>query len=259
MAALPKRHRKIYNPVHPAPYELSRSRIENFVKCSACFYLKQVKGINFPSIPQFNLNIATDILLKRDFDRHRGKDTTHPYLVNIGYDYLVPFEHPNLELWTQSMHFGAEGHFHTVHAETNLKIGGGIDDVWLNTKNKKLHVVDFKSTSSSYDTPEISLGGKWKAAYKRQMDLYVWILMKMEFDVDTVGFFLYVDGDRFTQDDFLTNDQANMKFKVTFIPYEANTSWIEPTLYAIKDLLTTSECPKHHETCEYGVFLDAIG
>ena len=37
------RHRGQFNPENPAPYELSRSRIENFVKCPACFYLQQVK------------------------------------------------------------------------------------------------------------------------------------------------------------------------------------------------------------------------
>ena len=258
MTALPKRHRKIFNPSHPAPYELSRSRIENYVKCPACFYMTQVNGIKFPSIPQFNLNTATDILLKRDFDRYRGKKESHPYLINIGYDYLTPFEHTNMDLWTQSMHFGAEGRFHNVHNETNLKIGGGIDDIWLNKKTNKLHIIDFKSTSSSYDTPEITLSGKWKESYKRQMDLYIWILGRMDFDVDQIGFFLYVDGDRFTSDSFLLNELAMMKFKVTFIPYQANTNWIEPTLYAIKDILLGSLCPNHNPSCEYGLFLNAV-
>ena len=71
------RHRGQFNPENPAPYELSRSRIENFVKCPACFYLQQVKKITFQSIPGFNINEATDVLLKRDFDVHREAGTTH--------------------------------------------------------------------------------------------------------------------------------------------------------------------------------------
>ena len=31
---------------------------------AACFYLMQVKGIKFPSIPGFNINEATVVLLK---------------------------------------------------------------------------------------------------------------------------------------------------------------------------------------------------
>ena len=67
-----KRHRSTFDPNNPAPYELSRSRVENFVRCQACFYLQQVKGVPFPSIPGFNINEATDVLLKRDFDKYRG-------------------------------------------------------------------------------------------------------------------------------------------------------------------------------------------
>ena len=63
------RHRGQYKPGQ-SPYELSRSRVENFVRCPACFYMQQVLKIEFPSIPGFNINEATDILLKRDFDKY---------------------------------------------------------------------------------------------------------------------------------------------------------------------------------------------
>ena len=88
------RHRGTYNPENKEAYELSRSRIENFVKCPACFYLTQVKGIKFPSIPGFNINEATDVLLKRDFDKFRGAETTHDFLINLDMGHLIPFEHP---------------------------------------------------------------------------------------------------------------------------------------------------------------------
>ena len=58
------RHRGQYDPNNSEPYELSRSRIENYVRCPACFYMQQVEYINFPSIPGFLLNEATDVLLK---------------------------------------------------------------------------------------------------------------------------------------------------------------------------------------------------
>ena len=74
------RHRGVYDPLKSEPYELSRSRIENFVKCPACFYLQQVEGVKFPSIPSYNINEATDVLLKRDFGEHRIAGTCHPFL-----------------------------------------------------------------------------------------------------------------------------------------------------------------------------------
>ena len=84
------RHRGVYDQNNPLPYELSRSRIENFIKCRACFYLQQVSGVKFPSIPGYNINEATDVLLKRDFDKHRALGTSHPYLEGEGVAHLVP-------------------------------------------------------------------------------------------------------------------------------------------------------------------------
>tara|TARA_Y100001970_G_scaffold223871_1_gene275725 strand:+ start:1786 stop:2586 length:801 start_codon:yes stop_codon:yes gene_type:complete len=253
---LPKRHRGKYNPTHPAPYELSRSRIENFVKCEACFYLQQVEGVNFPSIPGFNINEATDVLLKKDFDECREKGISHPFLNRLGKGHLIPYSHENFNLWTQSLHFGAEGRLNTVYEASNLKIGGGLDDVWYNKETKELHVVDYKSTSTKTQGKSVSLSGWWKNAYKRQMDLYVWVLRRLDFEVSNTGYFLYCDADRFTSAPFLREDEALMDFKVSLLDYSVDCSWIEPTLMAIRKLLDSRlGCPKHDEKCEYGKFL----
>ena len=200
------RHRGVYDPDNSQPYELSRSRVENFVKCPACFYARQVAGVEFPSIPGFNINEATDVLLKRDFDQYRALGTTHPFLENLGYGHYVPLKHENFELWTQSLHFGAKGRFNTVHRETNLKIGGGVDDVWFNTDTHQVHIVDYKSTSQKSEGKTITLEDKWKDSYKRQMDLYIWIMRRIGLDTADTGFFLYCDGDRFTDQTFLSED-----------------------------------------------------
>ena len=249
------RHRGVYKPDNSEPYELSRSRVENFVKCRACFYAKQVKGIDFPSIPGFNINEATDVLLKRDFEQYRILGTTHPFLERLGYGHLVPLKRDNFELWTQSLHFGAKGRFHTIHEETNLKIGGGLDDVWSNTKTGQVHIVDYKSTSQKSPGKEITLEGKWKGSYKRQMDLYIWIMRRIGLDASDTGFFLYCDGDRFTDQKFLGEEEANMRFKMTLLPYSSDQTWIEPTLHQIKDTLHSPICPDHNPYCEYGTLL----
>jgi hypothetical protein len=252
------RHRGTYKPENKEPYELSRSRIENFVKCPACFYLTQVKGIKFPSIPGFNINEATDVLLKRDFDKFRGGRKTHDFLINLDMGHLIPFEHPDFELWTQSLHFGAQGRMHFIHETTNLKVGGGLDDVWFNTNTKDLHIVDYKSTSQKSEGKIISLDDKWKSAYKRQMDLYVWVMKQKGFNVSSIGYFLYCDGDRFSDYNFLNENEANMKFKMSLLTYEIDLSWIEPTLIKIKDCLHQVKCPSHNPECEYGQFIEAL-
>ena len=253
-----KRHRGKFDANHDAPYELSRSRIENFVQCPACFHLQQVQGIKFPSIPGFNINEATDILLKRDFDKCREEGITHPFLEQSGFGHLIPYQHEDFELWTQSMHFGAEGRMNTVHEETNLKVGGGLDDVWINTETNQLHIIDYKSTSQKSEGKTISLDDKWKETYKRQMDLYVWVMRRKGFDVSDTGYFLYCDGDRFTDEPFLLESNAVMQFKMSLLPYIVNTDWIEPTLYKIKENLISSHCPDHGDGCEFGVLFSSV-
>ncbi|SVC82983.1 uncharacterized protein METZ01_LOCUS335837, partial [marine metagenome] len=78
------RHRGTYKPDHPEPYEISRSKIEGFIKCPACFYMDRVLGIKFPPIFGFNINEATDVLLKRDFENYREQQLPHPFLVQAG-------------------------------------------------------------------------------------------------------------------------------------------------------------------------------
>ena len=253
-----KRHRGSYDPSNDNPYELSRSRIENFVKCPACFYLQQVKGVKYPSIPGFNINEATDILLKRDFDKYRGKETTHPFLIKQGFSHLVPYAHEDFELWTQSLHFGAEGRMNFVHETTNLKIGGGLDDIWLNRNTGQLHIVDYKSTSVKSQDKEISLDDQWKDAYKRQMDLYVWIMRQKGFDIADEGYFLYCDADRFTDEAFLGDETAIMYFNMVILPYTTNTDWVEPVLLEVKNALDSEVCPPHNQECEYGQFIEQV-
>ena len=40
-----KRNRGKFDPENPNPYELSRSRVENFLKCKACFWLEQLHKV----------------------------------------------------------------------------------------------------------------------------------------------------------------------------------------------------------------------
>ena len=80
--------------------------------------------------------------------------------------------------------------------------------------------MDYKSTSQKTEGREITLNGSWKEGIRRQMDIYVWVLKRKGFDVSNTGFFLYCDGDRFTDYTFLSEEIANMKFKITWLPYE---------------------------------------
>ena len=101
------RHRGTYKPESDEPYELSRGRLEKFITCEACFWLDRVKGVKFPSIPGFLLNTNTDTLLKKDFDRFRGKGP-HPVMSDAGLSHLRPFSHEDIERWESSLEWAKE-------------------------------------------------------------------------------------------------------------------------------------------------------
>ena len=63
--------RKLFEPGDKA-YPLSRSKVDNFLKCPRCFYIDRRLGISPPSMPPFVLNNAVDKLLKKEFDNYRA-------------------------------------------------------------------------------------------------------------------------------------------------------------------------------------------
>lgn len=48
-----KRTRNIYDPKSEKPFALSRSKIDDFLKCPRCFYLDRRLGVSKPGIPVF--------------------------------------------------------------------------------------------------------------------------------------------------------------------------------------------------------------
>ena len=244
------RHRGTYKPENPVPYELGRSRIQGFVDCQACFYLDRVKGIPIPSLYGWPLNSATDVLLKKDFDEYRQRQEPHPFLLKKGLGHLIPLQHEDFQRWTMALQLG----LNTIHEETNLKVGGGLDDVWLNTETDQIHVVDYKSTSSGKEGNVISLDNR--PYIKTQIEFYQWVLIKNGFDVSSTGYVLYVDGDRFAPGGMLGEDDATMLFKVSLLDFEGNTDWIEPVLFEIRDALDSPTCPEHQPKCPHGAYLN---
>ena len=264
------RNRIFFNPDNPEPYELSRSQVEAYIKCPACFWMRRVKNIKFPGMPGFLLNTATDTLLKKDFNHYRESQTAHPVMERYGLGNLVPYKHENFDLWTKAMQLGLR----TYHEPTNIIMGGGLDDVWHNPKSDQLFVVDYKSTASKRNEEQtaletIKLEGPYKEPFKRQMDMYQWILRQNGFNVSKKGYFLYVNGDQYFQPGMLDNDgsKANMIFEVQIIEHEGDDTWVENVIHDIKECLHQKNCPDHSSSgfgpkgdkqCEYAELFDGI-
>jgi len=179
-------------------------------------------GIGRPDTPPFQLNKAVDELFKSEFDQYRGKRKPHPIMTENGVD-AIPYSHEKLEEWRHTF-TGVQA----THAPTNLHVFGGIDDVWQD-KNGSLIVVDYKATSKE---KEVSIDAEWQISYKRQIEVYQWLLRQNGFDVSNTGYFVYANANarKATFDNTL-------EFTTKLIPYTGDDSWIEPTLDKIKSTL----------------------
>lgn len=228
--------RGLYSKSDDKPFKISRSGIELFVECPCCFYLNNVKGIRRPSGPPFNINKAVDTLLKKEFDLHRGNKTTHPLMKDNGID-AIPFQHEHIDIWRENFK-GVQ----YLHEPTNLLITGAVDDVWVNP-NGELIVVDYKATSKS---EEVNLDAEWQDGYKRQMEIYQWLLRRLGFKVSNTGYFVYCNG-KTDRDGF----NARVEFDISVILYEGNDDWIEDKIFEIKKCLNGLKVPKTKDDCEF--------
>lgn len=211
-----------YKPGQTEPYKISRSKIELFVQCPRCFWLDARLKIKRPSGPPFQINKAIDELLKKEFDTYRAKGEPHPLMVESNVN-AIPFTHEELEKWRMNF-TGVAAH----HKPTNLYVFGAIDDVWT-SEDGELMVVDYKATAKQAD---VSIDADWQMSYKRQLEIYQWLLRQNGFKVSDTGYFVYANG-RLDKEGFF----GKVEFKTKIIPYMGSDSWIEPVLEKMKDCL----------------------
>jgi len=234
--------REVFNPKSDKPFKLSRYRLEMFLSCARCFYLYQRFDFKRPSWPTFTLNNAVDFLFKKEFDIHRANHNTHPLMETYGID-AVPFQHPKMDEWRENFK-GVKA----LHKDTNFMFFGAVDDIWA-TPDKVLAVVDYKATSTYR---KIDLDGKWKQGYKRQLEMYQWILRRQKdleeagYSVSDKGFFVYANA--------LKDKQAfdgKLEFDVQIIPYLGDDSWVEGKLVEARKCLMREEIPEPDPECEF--------
>lgn len=226
------------------PYALSRIAIEGFVQCPRCFVLDRRHKVKPPFGPSFTLNTAVDSLLKKEFDVHREAGTVHEVVKQLGYNF-VPLQDSNMDAWRTNF-VGVR----YLHEATNFEVTGAIDDLWVNDAGE-IVVIDYKATAKA--TPVEELGTKkWHDAYRRQLEIYQWLLRSLGYKVSTTGYWLYEtarnDAPEFNQ---------RLDFDARLISHQGNTDWIEPTLLEIKKALDADDLAPSSDKCEMCRFVTA--
>jgi CRISPR/Cas system-associated exonuclease Cas4 (RecB family) len=239
-----QRNKGLYDPESLEPFKLSRSKIDLFLECPRCFYHDRKLGVGRPPGFPFSLNSAVDTLLKQEFDVHRVQGTKHPLIERYGID-AIPVSHENLNKWRHTF-TGIQ----FLHEATNFLVFGAIDDLWQNSKGEYI-VVDYKATAKAEEITE--LDKEWQDGYKRQMEVYQWLLRKNGCLVSDTGYFVYCNGIA----DAKAFDQK-LEFRVNLIPYKGNDSWIEKTILDIHKCLNSPEIPEAKPDCDYCNYIKSI-
>lgn len=239
-----QRSRNLYQPGSEKPFRISRSKIDLFNNCPRCFYIDRRLGTGQPPGYPFAINSAVDALLKKEFDRHREQGTPHPVQTDAGLD-MVPAAHPQIDEWRENFK-GVQ----VLHEETNLLITGAIDDLWVDPDGV-YYVVDYKATAKS--EPVQTLDKDWQDGYKRQMEVYQWLLRHNGLDVSDTGYFVYCTG-RSDAEAF----NGRVEFDIHVIPYAGDDAWVEPAIQALHRCLNSAEIPPAGPDCDHCAFVDAV-
>lgn len=190
------------------------------MQCPRCFWLDVRLKIKRPDGPPFNINKAIDELFKKEFDVYRAKGKPHPMMVENSIR-AIPFAHEKLDDWRET--FVGVQH---LHQPTNLLVFGGIDDVWIDDNTGDLIVVDYKATAKD---KEVNIDSPWQISYKRQVEVYQWLLRQNDLPVSNTAYFVYANG-RMDLEGF----NNRVEFRTKLIPYVGSTDWISPTIESMK-------------------------
>lgn len=227
----PIKTRNLYDADSCEPYKLSRSKLENDIRCHMCSFLDLKEGLTPPPGYPLSLNIAIDELQKKDSNICEKLQKQLPVFAENNID-AIPFSHKDKNKWQNSLSQGIRS---KAIPGTNIFLQGGIDDIVINRKTGQLHVVDNKSTAKKGD---VSLDADWQDGYKRQVEVYQYNFRDNDFDVSNTAYFPYANVKKDAE-----GFNNKLEFTTTLLTYEGNTAWIQPTVQGMYQRLRSNKLP----------------
>jgi len=214
--------------------KLSRSKLELFLDCPRCFWLDMKKAVKRPPPAPYTINSAIDGLLKQEFDVNRESGTAHYTMKKYNID-AIPYKCEQINVWRHNF-TGVQ----FQHKPTDFFVFGAVDDVWINPGGE-LIVVDYKATGAKQH--------QIYPQYKRQMEVYQWLLIQNGNKVSKTGYFLFAQvnkGSGFAE--------GRLSFDLTIEPLEGDVSWIEGALLGARKAIDTT-IPDSNPECAHCQFV----
>jgi hypothetical protein len=128
-------------------------------------------------------------------------------------------------------------------------VGGAPDDIM--TVAGEWFVLDFKGTSSKEEIT--SLDTEYRLAYKRQVEVYSWLLARNGHPVGPKAFLLFANA--------ITDRQGfdgRLDFDMQLVEVAMDLTWIDAILGQIRTCLMAEEPPAASATCECCNFVAAV-
>lgn len=167
--------------------QLSPSKLNLFMECERCFWLKINKGMKRPSGPFPSLPSGMDGIIKEHFDRYRGDGEVPPELAESN---ITAVPHPDEELLADARNWRSDPMYDDPDGPAVVM--GAVDDLLLNDDDEII-VLDYKTRGYP---PKDEVPGY----YSRQVNLYNLILRQNGYATADHGLLLYYYPDRVLDD-----------------------------------------------------------
>lgn len=210
-------------------YKLSPSRMNLFIECKRCFWLRVNKKVKRPSGPFPSLPRGVDEEVKNHFDRFREAGEVPPEVEDEG-----------LELFEDQGFLEKARSWRTEpkwsDPETGALLRGGVDDLLMDGED--IVVLDYKTRG--YE-PKQDTGAP--SYYRRQVNLYNLILRENGYSTADYGLILYFYPDKINSDgEFIFHTELR-KIEVD----------IPRAKKLVRDAVKTlnGKIPDHSEECDF--------
>ena len=148
---------------------------------------------------------------------------------------------------------GDGNYFHeTYNPDYAFEFRISLDDIMID-ENDKLVVIDFKATAKKADILSYNDVYNNGESYKRQLEIYSWLLKKNNFDVSDTGYLMYYNGDASKP-----HLGREMHFRRTLVPFKLDTEWISPLIQDMYDCLQLEETPDYNPDCPDCIYLKTV-
>ena len=210
------------------------------------------------------MNSTTDKLLKKEFDLCRKDQKSHQILIENKLDHVIPYKneetainiygdpivsstskepYEKMEAWRLNYH-GLQARF----KKTNFILYGSVDDIWLDTKNNDLILVDYKSQANEKKvSQETYWEGDFKTSYQTQLDFYFYLLKQQNFK-ETISddAYLLVVNARGLEDKF----DNKLLFESTLIHTKVKDDYLENEIHEMIDVFNSHNIPESNKLCK---------